>query len=103
MISIDKNKWTNFLKDFYKTGIRFNDEEMRVIRSLINKGNNIQKILLNLNYNDYIDFEEYAKKVILYKEFQNDVINDLIQYKKDVIQFYKNENLKQGYNVWKTF
>lgn len=103
MISIDKNKWTNFLRDFHRKSIRFNAEEMKVISNLINKGNNIQKILLNLNYDNYIDFEKYAKKVIFYKQLQNDVINDLIQYEKDVIEFYKNANLKQGYNIWKMF
>lgn len=103
MISIDKNKWTNFLKDFHRTSIRFNQEENKVIDSLINRGNNIQKMLLNLNYDNYIDFEKYAKKVILYKELQDDVINDIIQYEKDVIQFYKDEKIKQGYNIWKTY
>ena len=104
MITIDKDKWSNFLKKFHRESIIFNKQEKEVIDNLINKGNEIDNILFKLDFGkECLDFEKYAKKVILYKELQNDVINDIIQYEKDVIQFYKDEKIKQGHNIWKTY
>lgn len=80
MISIDKNKWSNLKRDFYKRSIAFNEKDIEQIEVLVNKGNKLQNSIDKLNINDFKDYISYIKKIEFLQSLQNDIIIDMWYY-----------------------
>ena len=89
-------KWGDFLQEVeteYPFNKRIDVEEKSMLKKLIDKGNELQE-QLNENYLGGIDYSRYVKLIYKYIGLQDLIMQDIIDFRKEVILYHKMEEKK---------
>lgn len=89
-------KWGDFLQEVeinYPFNKRLDIEEKIMLKKLISRGEELQE-QLNENYLGGIDYSRYIKLINKYIGLQDLVMQDIIDFRKEVISYHKMEEKK---------